>query len=491
MFRGSNPLEEGENSARRALAVGAAAAVAVALVLGALVFSNSFAAQAVAIQATVLYHAEATLGASQLSVTSLSQAVLLAEDVGLGVADRESSERAIGFAQESLAELEMAATRLIDALAADDDLSASATAAVQDGEAVLAALETGAVAEASDRLATASQTTFEDLRTTALAHRDAAAESVNSTGDLVARLGNLPAFFIAFLVPAAAILAYRRVAKSQLRMAEVQLDARLESEQKLMEAKDEFVANLSHELRTPLTSIYGFSEMLIEEGLIDPDQAMGLISLINEESAELHRMVEDLLASARYEAGTLSVETGLVDLDKELAAAAAASMRPDKSMTVKLDAPSVWADGARVRHILRNLLSNAQRHGGPRILVGSRPTGEFVELTVADDGPGVSAEKTTRLFTRYVHDGKDPLTTGSVGLGLANVKALAEAMGGSVAYDRRDGWSRFMVRLPATADARPGEPANGHRGTLPRHLAAASASGGSNGFADGAPNEVA
>lgn len=472
--------------------MGAAAAVVVALLIGALVFSNSFAVREVADQAVVLYHAEATLGSSQLTLKSLSQAVLLTEDVELGVADLESSQRAIALARESLAELDAASSMLTEALPAGDGLGSVAGAAIQEAEVVLRALDAGAVEEASTTLSGSGQDAFEELRSTAILHRDAAAESVNGTADLVARLGNLPAFFIAFLIPAAAILAYRRVAKSQLRLAEVQLDARLESEQKLMDAKDEFVANLSHELRTPLTSIYGFSEMLIEEGLIDPEQAMTLITVINEESAELHRMVEDLLASARYEAGTLSVESGPVDLEKELNAAAAGLGRSDKHLTVSLEAPTAWADSARVRHILRNLLSNAQRHGGSRVLVGSEQIGDHVELTVADNGPGVPADKTTRLFTRYVHEGKDPLTTGSVGLGLANVKALAEAMGGTVSYERHNGWSHFTVRLPANERAKAeASPANGHRGTLPRHLAAASVTSGPNRLADGASNEVA
>ena len=146
---------------------------------------------------------------------------------------------------------------------------------------------------------------FETFRDLTRVRRDDAAASVTDATDLMSRIANLAAFVIAFLIPATAILAYRRIAKNQLRLAEVQLDARLDAERDLVKAKDEFVASISHELRTPLTSIYGFSELLIEEGLVDPEYSMELISMINDQSSELHRMVEDLLTSARHEAGTI------------------------------------------------------------------------------------------------------------------------------------------------------------------------------------------
>jgi two-component system OmpR family sensor kinase len=67
---------------------------------------------------------------------------------------------------------------------------------------------------------------------------------------------------------------------------------------------------------------------------------------------------------------------------------------------------------------------------------------------VIDDGPGVPAEKVDRLFTRFVHEGDEALTVGSVGLGLAVVKALADGMDGEVRYRRADGWTSFEVTLP-------------------------------------------
>ena len=74
-------------------------------------------------------------------------------------------------------------------------------------------------------------------------------------------------------------------------------------------------------------------------------------------------------------------------------------------------------------------------------------------ITVEDDGPGVPEEMAPRLFTRFVHQGEDPLTKGSIGLGLAVVRILVEGMDGSIRYERSNDLTRFIVRLPLAAEA--------------------------------------
>jgi two-component system OmpR family sensor kinase len=106
------------------------------------------------------------------------------------------------------------------------------------------------------------------------------------------------------------------------------------------------------------------------------------------------------------------------------------------------------ADQLRTRQILRNLLSNARRWGGDNIRVSAQEIGATAVLIVADDGPGVPSDVETRLFTRYIHEGDNPLTAGSIGLGLSVVKILAEGMAGEVRYERSGGWTRFVVELP-------------------------------------------
>jgi two-component system OmpR family sensor kinase len=245
-----------------------------------------------------------------------------------------------------------------------------------------------------------------------------------------------------------------RAARRQLRVAEIQLDSRLEAEHEVSRAKDEFIANMSHELRTPLTSIYGFSEVLLEQGLLDPAGAMELVGMINSESAELGRMVEDLLVSARSEAGTLALAMRPVDIATELEAVLVPLRRSSHRFESDLDEAPVWADPLRVRQILRNLLSNAVRHGGTTITVSGHTDNGRVTIVVADDGDGVPQELVPRLFTRFVHEGSEALTEGSVGLGLAVVKSLTDAMDGTVAHERSGGWTKFVFSLPLAGEDR-------------------------------------
>ena len=461
----------------------------IALVVTGLIFSNSFAAKQVAADALVLDRAEAALGANDIALKSLSQALLLAEDRLLGVADASTANAALTEAGFAVSELQERTVSLLAELGSDPDLAATARRAVELGEEVVRLIGAGEVTDAGARLAEAGRERFARLQTVTRAHRDDAAAAVTNATALMSRIANLAAFVIAFLIPAAAILVYRRVARGQLRLAEVQLDARLEAERDLVRAKDEFVASISHELRTPLTSIYGFSELLIEQGIVDPEYSMELISMINSESSELHRMVEDLLASARHEAGSIHLAPRLLDLEAELRPA----MLRSKGTAPVVDVSGVaWCDASRLEQILRNLLANARRFGGDRVRVTTRQHGDFVEVVVADDGPGVPPAKKARLFTRYVHEGEDPLTVGSIGLGLAVVRILAEAMGGSARYERVDGWSEFIVQLPTSETvARATRAAQNAGEGLAPHLAAMRQVPAPNRHGEGFTDEVA
>jgi signal transduction histidine kinase len=111
----------------------------------------------------------------------------------------------------------------------------------------------------------------------------------------------------------------------------------------------------------------------------------------------------------------------------------------------------VLGDQLRIRQILRNLLSNAVQHGGPTIRIYGDEAGSRYVISVEDDGEGVPEHVAERLFTRFVHKGETPLTAGSIGLGLAVARLLAEAMGGSLDYERITGRTSFVLALPLAA----------------------------------------
>jgi len=440
--------EDPVSNPRRTGLIGAIVAGGVTLVIAALVFTNSLTTERVASAGLIGARAEAALGANNVVLKALVQAVLLAEDRALGVADTETVQLAIDEAAATLIELEQSAVELDEALGGGTVHTDLAVAVTTPGEELLQRAAAGDIKDAAALLAGPTKSSLEALRDALNTERNEQEAALTSVDDVAETLATIAIFLVAFLLPVAAILAYRYVARRQLRVAEIQLDTRLAAEHEVVRAKDEFIANMSHELRTPLTSIYGFSEMLLETGVIDPDSAMDLIGMINHESSELGRMIEDLLVSARTETGALVFSKQPVGVRHELSVVLDPIAREGTEISVDADDVEVLADPVRFRQIVRNLVSNAVRYGGEAIRLEARADSGRFSLVVADNGAGVPAFKESRLFTRFVHEGDEALTVGSVGLGLAVVKALAEGMGGDATYGRSDAWTRFIVELP-------------------------------------------
>ena len=143
------------------------------------------------------------------------------------------------------------------------------------------------------------------------------------------------------------------------------LEASLEHQEAIAQTKDEFIANLSHELRTPLTGIYGFALELIDGGH-DPSMSLELARLIAGQSAELSRMVEDLLALNTVEHNELVVNLEVVDPKQEIADVLEPLSRTGIIAVAQAETAGIEVDALRLRQVVRNLISNAHRHGGPR-----------------------------------------------------------------------------------------------------------------------------
>jgi signal transduction histidine kinase len=219
------------------------------------------------------------------------------------------------------------------------------------------------------------------------------------------------------------------------------------------------IANLSHELRTPLTGIYTSALTIEDLGFEDREIAAELNSMIIDQSADLNRMVEDLLVSAQADAGRLSFDVRSTDPVAEIHSVVRELDRLGTPIRVRAEPALVLADGGRLRQLMRNLVSNAIRHGGPDVAIFGATDGNSYLIRVEDDGPGVPADIEARLFERFVHQGDRPLIVGSVGLGLAITRVLAEGMGGTIEYSRQDSRTVFEIRLalvlstPATSTA--------------------------------------
>ncbi len=205
----------------------------------------------------------------------------------------------------------------------------------------------------------------------------------------------------------------------------------------LMKSKDDLLAAVSHELRTPLTAVLGLAQELQSADGLDPEERGQLLGLIVEQSRELAHLVEDLLVASRMETGQLKVAAERISL-AEQTAQTLRGLPPPPGHTVEPPAGDAvaWADGLRVRQILRNLLTNAFRYGGSHVQIGVEQQGATVALVVGDDGTGIPAHEEERIFQPYERAHQIPGKPGSLGLGLSVSRRLARLMGGELTYQR-------------------------------------------------------
>lgn len=433
----------------RAVAVLGGFGVVAILVALAYVFSTSSSAQQVATNAQELHEANAAAGSAAIARASIAQAVVFSIDHELGVASTEARDAAL---TEAISTLD-GTRRWVEALTANPDttdLGAELGYLVDTGDEVLDFLVAGG-SIAAEQIRTAS---FEPLYVAVSdslgVRQSEIVDEIHTTERFAGVVGWITRILATLLIPAAAIIAYFIIVRRQIREAGLKMEARLRAERQLGVAKDEFIASISHELRTPLTSIYGFSEYLLENGIVDPDEAMELLVLINKDSAELARMVDDLLTAARLESDALTFTYEYVDLRVESEAAIETLARSGKDVSV-VGNVLAWADPVRVRQIVRNLVSNAIKHGGPSVGIHLEEVDDQTIITVSDDGLGLSSDIQERLFDRFVHDGNETLLTGSVGLGLSIARSLTRTMGGEIRFVRAGGWTNFEVSLPRRA----------------------------------------
>jgi signal transduction histidine kinase len=230
-----------------------------------------------------------------------------------------------------------------------------------------------------------------------------------------------------------------------------------------MFSSNEALSRVSHEFRTPLNAILGFGELLALDQLSESQRHS--VEQILAGGRHLLALVEDLLDLSRVAAGNLDLEPAPVDLEAEIAQAVAltGALATEKSLTLDVelaDGPLyAHADRRRLKQVLLNLISNAIKFNRPggSITLGLKTDGKgTVRIDVRDTGAGMTRAQLQRLFVPFERLNASAHGIEGNGLGLALSKALAEAMGGTIAVASTPGaGSVFTVRLPAaTAAAR-------------------------------------
>jgi signal transduction histidine kinase len=251
----------------------------------------------------------------------------------------------------------------------------------------------------------------------------------------------------------------------------------------------DFIANVSHDLKTPLTSIQGFAQAILDGTADDPQAAQQAAEVIYSESERMHRMVLDLLELARLDSGAVAFERTLVDVGKLLYHVVQQFTPQAQQAQVSLKLifgemegdtlpggflPAIHGDADRLAQVFSNLIDNAVKHTPPNghVTVSAQPAGAWLEVQVADSGPGIPPDELERIFERFYQTDKSRQGGGGrgVGLGLAIAREIVRSHGGEISAhnlskpdagaaglsesEPRKSGSVFVVRLPLT---RPGD----------------------------------
>lgn len=224
---------------------------------------------------------------------------------------------------------------------------------------------------------------------------------------------------------------------------------------RLEQLRQNMVTDVAHELRTPLSNVRGYLEAL-RDGVVKPTSET--IASVYEEAMLLNRLVDDLQELALAEAGQLKLVCQPVDIrqviDKAVQSLKTQALEKEIDLIAVLqdNLPLVNADAERMGQVLRNLLKNAiiNTPVGGEIRIQARLIDSQVEVSVQDNGMGISAEHLPYVFERFYRvDQSRARETGGAGLGLAIVKQLVEAQGGQVDIDSQvDGGTRITFTSP-------------------------------------------
>jgi two-component system phosphate regulon sensor histidine kinase PhoR len=230
-------------------------------------------------------------------------------------------------------------------------------------------------------------------------------------------------------------------------------------EKKLDQMRTEFVANVSHELRTPLTSISSFLETLRDGAIDDPAAAHRILEIMSKETSRLAKLIDDLLHLSKIEERRVVHRWQLVQL-KEIINQVTAMFQPQAqqkslSLTVELpvELPCVSGDPDLLAQVLTNLVDNAIKYTPPdgHILIRAATDKDNVQVEVKDTAIGIPPEDLPRVFERFYRVEKARARElGGIGVGLAIVKHIIKAHGGSIKVESipHQG-STFKVTLPA------------------------------------------
>jgi signal transduction histidine kinase/CheY-like chemotaxis protein len=208
-------------------------------------------------------------------------------------------------------------------------------------------------------------------------------------------------------------------------------------------AKTRFLAVASHDMRQPLHALTLYLSAL--ERRVENEEARGIIAKMERATDSMITMFSTLLDLARIQGGVVNPEVEafpLQDVFDRIAAEHA-----DGSLDVEPTTLTLYSDPTLIERALRNLVTNAMKHGGGKARLSARKAGDRAEVVVADDGPGISPEDQKRIFDEFVRIDKRGAGDG-LGLGLAIVKGIGRALSMPVDVQSTPGHGAWFILRP-------------------------------------------
>ncbi|NND03914.1 MAG: hypothetical protein HKN91_14125 [Acidimicrobiia bacterium] len=428
-----------ENKFALALVAGLVLALVVGIVFSVSARSRRVAAQAEALNAAHASVQAATVVRSQLELAIFQDALRLN---GVQV-DAAATTAAATKATNSLRDLSSSVGALVVAGEGSKNLQTSAMAFMAAAENVVADL--GGVepvdAEAVDAQYEALIEELDPLRNDLAANIDASGGTNRWTSAIAG-------FLAVFLIPAAVITAYFVLDRRRRRQHE--LEVTLRAERAAHMSREQFLTAVSHQLREPLWAVRGISRMLgNDEALMAQPHMADLHTLLAGELDDMNGLMDNLLTASRLESGAIDFVIESVDVREETKAIVESLNHRGAQIYVAMDDGVVEADRRRLNQMIRNLVANALKYGGPNIEIKGHADGDTYAVLVVDDGQGVPKEAEADLFARF----SQYTETQNLGLGLSVVMSLAVGMGGTAFHSREDGLTKFGFRLPTSSEA--------------------------------------
>ena len=300
------------------------------------------------------------------------------------------------------------------------------------------------------------------------AHAELEQRVAERTAQLAAAVEELHAQIEVRRQTEAELLQHRNLLEDTVRHRTAELVAAKDAAEIANRAKSAFLANMTHDLRTPLNGILGFAQVLQLDGSLNERQRVAT-STIRQCGEHLLTLINDLLDSAKIEAGKFELQLSDFELEKFLRVIESiirvkAEQKPDLRFICELapDLPvSIRADERRLRQVLLNLLDNAVKFTDRgQVTLRARFTPPTrLRLEVQDTGQGLSEAQLAQLFQPFEQVGDRHRRHGGTGLGLVICRQLVRLMGGDIEVDGRPGHGNlFWFEIDVTATQRPMAP---------------------------------